>query len=146
MAASNHRPRISLQFNDFDFRHRKVLEILRARPRNMTDMVVNAILHFISCPDAEQEYNKESMKKIIREVILSKFEDTQKEGGLRIEVRPSSRYLLFAIYPPIISIELIGTGQPAFINCPVLHLIYFLRVAPAGLPHSPLCPHSAAWV
>ena len=63
MAASNHRPRISLQFNDFDFRHRKVLEILRARPRNMTDMVVNAILHFISCPDAEQEYNKESMKK-----------------------------------------------------------------------------------
>ena len=70
MAVSNHRPRISLQFNDFDFRHRKVLEILRARPRNMTDMVVNAILHFISCPDAEQEYNKESLKKIIREVIL----------------------------------------------------------------------------
>ena len=32
MAASNHRPRISLQFNEFDFRHRKVLEILRARP------------------------------------------------------------------------------------------------------------------
>lgn len=28
MAASNHRPRISLQFNEFDFRHRKVLEIL----------------------------------------------------------------------------------------------------------------------
>ena len=66
MAVSNHRPRISLQFNDFDFRHRKVLEILRARPRNMTDMVVNAILHFISCPDAEQEYNKESLKKNIR--------------------------------------------------------------------------------
>ena len=38
MAASNHRPRISLQFNEFDFRHRKVLEILRARPRNMTDL------------------------------------------------------------------------------------------------------------
>lgn len=58
MAASNHRPRISLQFNEFDFRHRKVLEILRARPRNMTDLVVNAILHFVSCPDAEQEYDK----------------------------------------------------------------------------------------
>ena len=66
MGASNHRPRISLQFNDFDFRHRKVLEILRARPRNMTDLVVNAILHFISCPDAEQEYDKEALKKIIR--------------------------------------------------------------------------------
>ena len=85
MAASNHRPRISLQFNDFDFRHRKVLEILRARPRNMTDMVVNAILHFISCPDAEQEYNKESMKKIIREVIL----EMQAEGSLGV-FSPSS--------------------------------------------------------
>lgn len=85
MAASNHRPRISLQFNDFDFRHRKVLEILRARPRNMTDMVVNAILHFISCPDAEQEYNKESMKKIIREVIL----EMQAEGSLGVS-SPSS--------------------------------------------------------
>lgn len=70
MGASNHRPRVSLQFNDFDFRHRKVLEILRARPRNMTDLVVNAILHFISCPNAEQEYDKESLKKMIREVIL----------------------------------------------------------------------------
>ena len=75
MAANNHRPRISLQFNDFDFRHRKVLEILRARPRNMTDLVVNAILHFISCPNAEQEYDKESLKKMIREVILEMQSD-----------------------------------------------------------------------
>lgn len=70
MATGNHRPRISLQFNEFDFRHRKVLEILRTRPRNMTDLVVNAILHFVSCPDAEQEYDKESIKKLIREVII----------------------------------------------------------------------------
>ena len=46
------KPRIVLQFNEFDFRHRKVLDILRARPRNMTDLVVNAILHFVSCPEA----------------------------------------------------------------------------------------------
>lgn len=78
MGANNHRPRISLQFNDFDFRHRKVLEILRARPRNMTDLVVNAILHFISCPNAEQEYDKESLKKMIREVIL----EMQSDGTL----------------------------------------------------------------
>ena len=78
MAASNHRPRISLQFNDFDFRHRKVLEILRARPRNMTDLVVNAVLHFISCPNAEQEYDKEAIKKIIREVIM----EMQSDGSL----------------------------------------------------------------
>ena len=43
---------------------------------------------------------------------------TQKKGGLRLEVRASARDLLFAIYPPIISIELIGTGQPTFITVP----------------------------
>lgn len=85
MATSNHRPRISLQFNDFDFRHRKVLEILRARPRNMTDLVVNAILHFISCPDADQEYDKESLKKMIREVIL----EMQLDGTLGTSLPPA---------------------------------------------------------
>ena len=55
------KPRIVLQFNEFDFRHRKVLDILRARPRNMTDLVVNAILHFVSCPEAEQEFSKSAV-------------------------------------------------------------------------------------
>ena len=41
----------------------------------MTDLVVNAILHFISCPNAEQEYDKESLKKMIREVILEMQSD-----------------------------------------------------------------------
>ena len=63
------KPRIVLQFNEFDFRHRKVLDILRARPRNMTDLVVNAILHFVSCPDAEQEFNKAAIREVIVEVI-----------------------------------------------------------------------------
>ena len=47
MPASNYKPRVVLQFNEYDFRHRKVLEILRSNKRHMTDLVVNAILHFI---------------------------------------------------------------------------------------------------
>lgn len=80
MPSSNHKPRISLQFNEFDFRHRKVLEILRARPRNMTDLVVNAILHFISCPNAEQEYDKDTIKKLIREVLTEMAADGSLSG------------------------------------------------------------------
>ncbi len=72
------KPRVVLQFNNFDFRHRKVLEILRARPRNMTDMVVNAILHFVSCPEAEQEFNKDAIRKIVKDVI----QDMVKSGEL----------------------------------------------------------------
>lgn len=74
------KPRIVLQFNEFDFRHRKVLDILRARPRNMTDLVVNAILHFVSCPDAEQEFNKSAIRDIVMEII----KEMQANGSLTL--------------------------------------------------------------
>ena len=74
------KPRIVLQFNEFDFRHRKVLDILRARPRNMTDLVVNAILHFVSCPDAEQEFSKSAIREIVTEVI----QEMQASGTLTL--------------------------------------------------------------
>jgi len=75
------KPRIVLQFNSYDFRHRKVLDILRERPRNMTDLVVNAILHFVSCPDAGQEFNKEALRKIVYEVIS----EMQEDGSLTVK-------------------------------------------------------------
>ena len=74
------KPRIVLQFNEFDFRHRKVLDILRARPRNMTDLVVNAILHFVSCPEAEQEFSKSAIRDIVTEVI----QEMQANGTLTL--------------------------------------------------------------
>ena len=74
------KPRIVLQFNKFDFRHRKVLDILRARPRNMTDLVVNAILHFVSCPEAEQEFSKSAIRDIVTEVI----QEMQTNGTLKL--------------------------------------------------------------
>lgn len=74
------KPRIVLQFNEFDFRHRKVLDILRARPRNMTDLVVNAILHFVSCPEAEQEFSKSAIRDIVTEVI----QEMQTNGTLTL--------------------------------------------------------------
>ena len=81
------KPRIVLQFNSYDFRHRKVLDILRERPRNMTDLVVNAILHFVSCPDAGQEFNKEALRKIVYEVIS----EMQEDGSLTLKADSSSK-------------------------------------------------------
>lgn len=43
---SNSKPRVVLQFNEMDFRHRRALDILRQRPRSMSELVVNAILHY----------------------------------------------------------------------------------------------------
>lgn len=75
---ANSKPRIVLQFNEFDFRHRKVLEILRARPRNITDLVVNAVLHFVSCPDAETEFSR----ALVREVVIEVLHEMQEAGSL----------------------------------------------------------------
>lgn len=72
---ANEKARAVLQFNEYDFRHRKVLEILRQRPRNKTELVVNAILHYISCPEATSDFSGDSLRKLIREVIVEMVAD-----------------------------------------------------------------------
>lgn len=72
---AENKPRVVLQFNEYDFRHRKVLEILRAQKRHMSDLVVTAVLHYISCPDAEREFSNESIRRVVREVIAEMLSD-----------------------------------------------------------------------
>ena len=69
------KPRVVLQFNEYDFRHRKVLEILRAQKRHMSDLVVTAVLHYVSCPEAETEFSKESVRNVVKEVIAEMLAD-----------------------------------------------------------------------
>ena len=54
---SNKKARVVLQFNEMDFRHRRALEILRQRPRSMSELVVSAILHYTSCPEVADEHS-----------------------------------------------------------------------------------------
>ena len=72
---SNKKARVVLQFNEMDFRHRRALEILRQRPRSMSELVVSAILHYTSCPEVADEHSKEwiasTVKEIITEMIYS---------------------------------------------------------------------------
>ena len=91
MAAS--KPRVVLQFNEYDFRHRKVLEILRSNKRHMTDLVVNAVLHFVSCPEAESEFGKETIRKVVREVI-AEIQADESLGMMRGD--PSSSMPVFS--------------------------------------------------
>ena len=73
-------PRVVLQFNDTDFRHTRVLEILRRKPRSKTELIVNAILHYVSCPDAAQEFSREWIAEIVKDVIR----EMQKNGELHL--------------------------------------------------------------
>lgn len=67
--ASNHKTRVVLQFNEMDFRHRRVLDILRQRPRSMSELVVNAVLHYISCPEAANEFGRDWVASIVKDVV-----------------------------------------------------------------------------
>jgi hypothetical protein len=64
---SNSKPRVVLQFNEMDFRHRRALDILRKRPRSMSELVVNAILYYTSCPVAANEFGRDWVVSIVHE-------------------------------------------------------------------------------
>ena len=78
--ASNHKTRVVLQFNEMDFRHRRVLDILRQRPRSMSELVVNAVLHYTSCPEARaggapknwaRDWVASIVKDVVREMVAN---------------------------------------------------------------------------
>lgn len=82
---ANSKARVVLAFNEYDFRHKKAMEILRSRPRNMTELVVNAILHYVSCPEAGEEFNKEAIRKVVVEVLT----EMAATGGILQGTMPS---------------------------------------------------------
>ncbi len=73
--------RVALQFNEYDFRHKKALEILRNRPRHMTELVVNAVLHYVTCPDAGNEMSKEWVRGIVKEELEGYQPAVQSQAG-----------------------------------------------------------------
>ena len=66
---SNSKSRVVLQFNEMDFRHRRALDILRQRPRSMSELVVNAVLHYTSCPEAANEFGRDWVVSIVKDVV-----------------------------------------------------------------------------
>ena len=81
---ANGKTRKVLQFNEYDFRHKKVIDILDSRPRSMTELVVNAVLHYVSCPDASLELTMQSVRKMVSEALM----EMQGDGSLAIFASP----------------------------------------------------------
>ena len=70
--------RVTLQFNDYDFRHKKALQILKSRPRHMTELIVDAILHYVVCPDAGRDMSREWIRSILKEELAAMLPDIGK--------------------------------------------------------------------
>ena len=75
---SNSKSRVVLQFNEMDFRHRRALDILRQRPRSMSELVVNAILHYTSCPEAANEFGRDWVVSIVKDVVRDMVTNVQR--------------------------------------------------------------------
>ena len=67
--------RVTLKFNDYDFRHKKALQILKSRPRHMTELIVDAILHYIVCPDAGRDMSREWIRSVLKEELAAMLPD-----------------------------------------------------------------------
>lgn len=62
--------RITLTLYDDDFRQREVLNLLKDRPRSITDFIVNAVCHYVRCPNAGNDaLDRAFVKGIVQEVI-----------------------------------------------------------------------------
>lgn len=87
---SNSKSRVVLQFNEMDFRHRRALDILRQRPRSMSELVVNAILHYTSCPEAANEFGRDWVVSIVKDVVRDMVTNGELQA-VNHNPRPQSR-------------------------------------------------------
>ena len=86
--ANNNKSRVTLQFNEMDFRHRRALEILRKRPRSMSEIVVNALLHYTSCPEAANEFGRDWVVGIVKDVLKEMVANGELQLGNQTEPAP----------------------------------------------------------
>lgn len=91
--AINNVHRITLTLYDDDFRQREVLALLRERPRNMTEFIVNAVCHYVRCPNAGNDsLDRAFIKGVVQEVIAEMAENGELEltgsGSPRKEAEP----------------------------------------------------------
>ena len=83
---SNSKSRVVLQFNEMDFRHRRAIDIFRQRPRSMSEWVVNAILHYTSCAEAANEFGRDWVVCIVKDVVRAMVTN----GALQAVSQPTS--------------------------------------------------------
>lgn len=75
MAEKKERERFSIKFNGKDKNHRLVIELLEEQPpRSKAQFIVNAVLHYINCPETPnmslaQPVNKEEIRAIVLEIF-----------------------------------------------------------------------------
>lgn len=66
--------RFTVQFNEGDPHHRQVAALLNEQGRRKAQFLVNAVLHYISCPEtpeiaAPAAWDRRTMEQLVREIL-----------------------------------------------------------------------------
>lgn len=88
MAEKKERERFSIKFNEKDKSHKLVIELLENQPpRCKAQFIVNAVLHYINCPETPDTFplppvDKESIRSIVLEILKQQGIEQRKEAVL----------------------------------------------------------------
>lgn len=99
MAEKKERERFSIKFNSKDKSHRIVIELLEEQPpRCKAQFIVNAVLHYINCPETPdislaQSVDKESIRTIVLEILRQQGIEQKKEKTMEEPVQQRTNLL-----------------------------------------------------
>lgn len=91
MGGKKDRERFSIKFNENDPAHDAVIRLLEKQgPRSKAQFLVNAVLHYINCPEIPdisipQTVDRAAIEEIVAEILGRK--EITKETGHRTDVR-----------------------------------------------------------
>ncbi len=83
MGAKKNRERFSIKFNENDPAHAAVIRLLEKQgPHSKAQFLVNAVLHYINCPEAPevvipQETDRTAIEKIVMEILNRREKTSQ---------------------------------------------------------------------
>ena len=93
MTEKKERERFSIKFNGKDKSHELVIELLENQPpRCKAQFIVNAVLHYINCPETPdmfpaQPVDKESIRSIVLEILKQQGIEQCKEDVVEQKVK-----------------------------------------------------------
>ena len=93
MGEKKNRERFSIKFNENDPAHDAVIRLLEKQgPHSKAQFLVNAVLHYIHCPetpdiDAPRTVDRAAIEEIVAEILERKGKETVKQGSHEPDVR-----------------------------------------------------------
>lgn len=112
MAGKKDRERFTIKFNENDPAHRKVIEILESQgAHSKAPFIVNAILHYIHCPETPDIpvswlMDKGAIEEMVRGILKEQASEATETPQTAVNIQPLSTQQTAA------ELQLAADGEP----------------------------------